>query len=138
MGFTSVLEHIKDWTVTHVRTLWWGTTPKSSDHDDGSQPKTEHRSFPNLGEDVHQVLQTPEFEHVLNSVSPFLLASLGAWPGYWLYRGFDYHAHRAHVPLPIYIRQAKLVQFAIIAAGIISFLQSQHSEHIESIKNKQL
>lgn len=66
---------------------------------------TKRRHLPNLGEDISQVVHNPEFERVLNSTSPYLLASLGAWPGYWLYRGFDYHSHRAFVPLPMYIRQ---------------------------------
>lgn len=115
---------------------------------------TKRKHFPNLGEDINQVVHNPEFERVLNSTSPYLLASLGAWPGYWIYRGLDYHSHRAFVPLPMYIRQvsdqhysppnyllynllvyqtfyqAKLLQMVIIMAGIIHFMKGHNTSEI--------
>lgn len=117
---------------------------------------TKRKHFPNLGEDINQVVHNPEFERVLNSTSPYLLASLGAWPGYWIYRGLDYHSHRSFVPLPMYIRQvsdkpppphnslpiifyiiflqtfyqAKLLQMVIIMAGIIQFMKGHNTSEI--------
>jgi len=93
MGVTDFIESVKRWTAGQL-----DRTDKVEEHEI-------KKKFPNLGEDIQLVVRTPEFENVMNSASPFLLASLGAWPGYWLYRGFDYHSHRAHVPLPVYIRQ---------------------------------
>lgn len=95
MGVTDFIEGVKRWTV--------GQLDRNKDED-----QKKPRKLPNLGEDIQLVVRTPEFESVMNSASPFLLASLGAWPGYWLYRGFDYHSHRAHVPLPVYIRQVSI------------------------------
>ncbi|XP_017126696.1 uncharacterized protein LOC108145653 [Drosophila elegans] len=75
----------------------------------------------NIGEQIQLMLQSKSFESAYNTAAPFLFASLGAWPGYWLFRGMDYHVHRSHIPLPIYIRQtyyqAKVVQLFIILAG---------------------
>lgn len=98
MGVTDFIESVKRWTAGQL---------DRTDKDDG-QNGQKAKKFPNLGEDIQLVVRTPEFESVMNSASPFLLASLGAWPGYWLYRGFDYHSHRAHVPLPVYIRQVSI------------------------------
>lgn len=92
MGVMYYLESVKNWTLDKLSII------KNDD-------KVNPQHFPNLGEDIRKVVHTPEFEHVMNSASPFLLACLGAWPGYWMYRGFDYHSHRAYVPLPMYIRQ---------------------------------
>lgn len=73
------------------------------------------------------MVQSRPFESGFTSAAPFLCASLGAWPGYWLFRGMDYHTYRAHIPLPIYIRQtyyqAKLVQLCIILAGTFTVLR---------------
>ncbi|KAL7733621.1 hypothetical protein ACLKA6_005075 [Drosophila palustris] len=127
MGVTDFIESVKRWTA--------GQLDRSKEED-----QKKPRKFPNLGEDIQLVVRTPEFESVMNSASPFLLASLGAWPGYWLYRGFDYHSHRAHVPLPVYIRQtfyqAKMLQFVIIVAGIIYMTKHQTGENIFPVDNK--
>lgn len=96
MGVTDYLVNIKDWTL---HKLWKG---KNDD-----ELNAQH--LPNLGEDIRKVVQTQEFENVMNSASPFLLTCLGAWPGYWIYRGFDYHSHRPYVPLPMYIRQVNIL-----------------------------
>ncbi|XP_017057732.1 uncharacterized protein LOC108099009 [Drosophila ficusphila] len=75
----------------------------------------------NLGEEIRLMVHSKPFESAYSTAAPFLFASLGAWPGYWLFRGMDYHVHRAHVPLAIYIRQtyyqAKVIQLLIILAG---------------------
>eukprot|EP00099_Drosophila_melanogaster_P002527 NP_001137874.1 uncharacterized protein Dmel_CG32299, isoform B [Drosophila melanogaster] len=75
----------------------------------------------NLGEEIRLLVHSQSFEKAYSTAAPFLFASLGAWPGYWLFRGMDYHVHRSHIPLPIYIRQtyyqAKVVQLFIIMAG---------------------
>ncbi|TDG53258.1 hypothetical protein AWZ03_000073 [Drosophila navojoa] len=124
MGITNFIEQMKNWTVSRV----YGVPPKS---DENAQ---KNKRFPNLGENIQRVVQTPQFEQVLNAASPFLLASMGAWPGYWIYRGFDYHSHRAHIPLPIYIRQtfyqAKLLQLIIIMTGILTIVKNQKNLHI--------
>lgn len=69
----------------------------------------------NLGEEIRLLVHSQSFEKAYNTAAPFLFASLGAWPGYWLFRGMDYHVHRSHIPLPIYIRQVSrlLLRFAI-------------------------
>lgn len=100
MGVTDYFARIKNWTLDK---LWM------SKNDD--QLNAQH--FPNLGEDIRKVVQTQEFENVMNSASPFLLTCLGAWPGYWIYRGFDYHSHRPYVPLPMYIRQVSIFPFPL-------------------------
>ncbi|XP_062132878.1 uncharacterized protein LOC133843378 isoform X2 [Drosophila sulfurigaster albostrigata] len=129
MGVTDFIESVKRWTVNQL--------DRKSKQEEELKPV---RQIPNLGEDIQMVVQTPEFENVMNSVSPFLLASLGAWPGYWLYRGFDYHSHRAYVPLPVYIRQtfyqAKMLQFFIIMAGIIYMAKHQTGEHVFPVNHK--
>lgn len=128
MGITNFIESVKRWTVSKL-------DRRENEDDDQKKPK-----FPNLGEDIQLVVRTPEFENVMNTASPFLLASLGAWPGYWLYRGIDYHSHRAHVPLPVYIRQtfyqAKMLQFVIIMAGIIYMAKHQTGGNIFPVDNK--
>ncbi|EDW57103.1 uncharacterized protein LOC115768089 [Drosophila novamexicana] len=130
MGITNFFESVKNWTVARVQ----GTLSSKDDE------REDVRRFPNLGEDIQQVVHTPEFEQVLDAASPFLLASMGAWPGYWLYRGFDYHSHRAHVPLPVYIRQtfyqAKLLQLLIIMTGIISMVKNHNNFRIFPVSNK--
>ncbi|KAH8380346.1 hypothetical protein KR009_010142 [Drosophila setifemur] len=82
---------------------------------------------PNLGEDVRLLVNSSPFDNTFTTAAPFLCASVGAWSGYWVFRGLDYHSHRAHIPLPIYIRQtfyqAKLVQFLIILAGTFTVLR---------------
>ncbi|XP_023167215.1 uncharacterized protein LOC111596971 [Drosophila hydei] len=124
MGFTSYIERMKNWAVSRVYRV-----PLTSDESDSSKKR-----FPNLGENIQHVVQTPQFEQVLNTASPYLLASMGAWPGYWIYRGFDYHSHRAHIPLPIYIRQtfyqAKLLQLIIIMTGILTIVKNQKNLHV--------
>ncbi|XP_023032950.1 uncharacterized protein LOC6645057 [Drosophila willistoni] len=130
MGILSTIHSLKNWTMEHV---WHALVqPKKP-----IEEKPPVIAFPNLGEDIRQVVQTKEFESALNSASPFLLASLGAWPGYWVYRGMDYHSHRMHVPLQIYIRQtflqAKLLQFAIILAGIFTVVKEQRRSRMMPI-----
>ncbi|XP_043649629.1 uncharacterized protein LOC122617724 [Drosophila teissieri] len=75
----------------------------------------------NLGEEIRMLVHSQSFEKAYSTAAPFLFANLGAWPGYWLFRGMDYHVHRSHIPLPIYIRQtyyqAKMVQLLIVLAG---------------------
>ncbi|XP_001354053.2 uncharacterized protein [Drosophila pseudoobscura] len=84
---------------------------------------------PNLGEKIREVVNDKAFENAYDSAAPFVMASLGSWPGYWLYRGLDYHTHRAHIPLRIYINQtfyqAKILQFVIILAGTFTVITNQ-------------
>ncbi|XP_017070787.1 uncharacterized protein LOC108107693 [Drosophila eugracilis] len=93
-----------------------GPAKKTSKEQDNTIPKVH-----NVGEEIRLMVHSKPFENAYNKAAPFLFASLGAWPGYWLFRGMDYHVHRAHIPLPIYIRQtyyqAKMVQLFIILAG---------------------
>nr|XP_017108582.1 uncharacterized protein LOC108133235 [Drosophila bipectinata] len=82
---------------------------------------------PNLGEEMRLMVESEPFESGFTASAPFLCASLGAWPGYWLFRALDYHSYRAHIPLPIYIKQtyyqAKVVQLFIIMAGTFTVLR---------------
>nr|XP_016933336.1 uncharacterized protein LOC108012458 [Drosophila suzukii] len=86
----------------------------------------------NLGEEISQLVHSKSFEDAYNTAAPFLFASLGAWPGYWLFRGMDYHVHRSHIPLPIYIRQtyyqAKVVQLFIILAGTYTVFRNNRNK----------
>ncbi|EDX08944.1 uncharacterized protein LOC27206260 [Drosophila simulans] len=86
-----------------------------------AKPRAHPPRMHNLGEEIRLLVHSQSFEKAYSTAAPFLFASLGAWPGYWLFRGMDYHVHRSHIPLPIYIRQtyyqAKVVQLFIILAG---------------------
>ncbi|XP_033161740.1 uncharacterized protein LOC117142000 [Drosophila mauritiana] len=86
-----------------------------------TKPRAHPPRMHNLGEEIRLLVHSQSFEKAYSTAAPFLFASLGAWPGYWLFRGMDYHVHRSHIPLPIYIRQtyyqAKVVQLFIILAG---------------------
>ncbi|EDV95535.1 uncharacterized protein LOC6557665 [Drosophila grimshawi] len=136
MGIPNFFENLKNW-AGHVVS---GTETPQQRHQQ-QQLNEQQRRFPNLGEDISHVVQTPEFGQVLDAASPFLLASLGAWPGYWLYRGIDYYSHRAHVPLPTYIRQtfyqAKVLQFVIIMSGIITII-NRHRRNSILLYNKEV
>ncbi|KAH8235049.1 hypothetical protein KR032_008089 [Drosophila birchii] len=59
----------------------------------------------NLGEELRLMVNSPRFEAAYNTAAPFLFACVGAWPGYWAFRAMDYHVHRSHIPLEMYIRQ---------------------------------
>ncbi|XP_030386016.1 uncharacterized protein LOC115632878 isoform X3 [Scaptodrosophila lebanonensis] len=128
MGVTDAFETVKQWTMSA-----FGRHPPAKQI---SEP-----TVPNLGEDIRLMVQTREFGKTLDAVSPYLLASLGVWPGYWLYRGLDYHSHRAHIPLPMYIRQtffqAKLLQLAIILTGIFSIVRDHHKTRLVRLREKQ-
>lgn len=100
MGLQDVLSRIKDKTRS--------SSAKPNSDTPPSKPRASPApATPNLGEEIRQTVQSRPFENGFMSAAPFLCASLGAWPGYWLFRGMDYHTYRAHIPLPIYIRQAR-------------------------------
>ncbi|XP_016990899.1 uncharacterized protein LOC108052884 [Drosophila rhopaloa] len=98
--------------------------------EDTSEEKVNPPQRNNLGEQIRLMVHSKPFESAYNSAAPFLFASLGAWPGYWLFRGMDYHVHRSHVPLAIYIRQtyyqAKVVQLLIILAGTYTVFRNNN------------
>ncbi|KAH8296735.1 hypothetical protein KR054_010653, partial [Drosophila jambulina] len=95
----------------------------------------------NLGEEIRLMVNSPRFESAYNTAAPFLFASLGAWPGYWAFRAMDYHVHRSHIPLEIYIRQtyyqAKAVQLFIILAGTYTVFRNHQLLTAQIIDNSQ-
>ncbi|XP_017057731.1 uncharacterized protein LOC108099007 [Drosophila ficusphila] len=53
---------------------------------------------------------------------PYLEVSFLSWPAFWFWRGYNWHAQRKTERIAIYIQrtyqQAKLMQLAILAAGL--------------------
>ncbi|KAH8373971.1 uncharacterized protein LOC110188850 [Drosophila serrata] len=96
----------------------------------------------NLGEELRLMVNSPRFEAAYNTAAPFLFASLGAWPGYWAFRAMDYHVHRSHIPLEIYIRQtyyqAKAVQLFIIMAGTYTVFKNHKLLTAQNIENSRV
>ncbi|XP_017022828.1 uncharacterized protein [Drosophila kikkawai] len=95
----------------------------------------------NLGEEIRLMVNSPRFESAYNTAAPFLFAGLGAWPGYWAFRAMDYHTHRSHIPLEIYIRrtyyQAKTVQLFIILAGTYTVFRNHKLLTAQNVDNSQ-
>ncbi|KAH8304668.1 hypothetical protein KR059_003241 [Drosophila kikkawai] len=116
----------------------------------------------NLGEEIRLMVNSPRFESAYKTAAPFLFAGLGAWPGYWAFRAMDYHTHRSHIPLEIYIRrvivkiinllinilhylcipqtyyQAKTVQLFIILAGTYTVFRNHKLLTAQNIDNSQV
>ncbi|EDW50199.1 uncharacterized protein LOC6610483 [Drosophila sechellia] len=111
MGIQNYYGNLKEKFLTRLK-------PKE---EEPAKPRAHPPRMHNLGEEISLLVHSQSFEKAYSTAAPFLFASLGAWPGYWLFRGMDYHVHRSHIPLPIYIRQtyyqAKVVQLFIILAG---------------------
>ncbi|XP_016964755.1 uncharacterized protein LOC108034382 [Drosophila biarmipes] len=120
MGIQNFYGHLKDKILK--------TTKKEEAAREVASPPQVH----NLGEEIRLLVHSKAFENAYSTAAPFLFASLGAWPGYWLFRGMDYHVHRSHVPLPIYIRQtyyqAKVVQLFIILAGTYTVFRNNRNK----------
>ncbi|BFF99002.1 uncharacterized protein DMAD_07010 [Drosophila madeirensis] len=126
MGLWSYFGSVKSWTADHI---WRPVTPIAPQ---------EAVVPPNLGEDIRQVVNDKGFENAYETAAPFLMAGLGCWPGYWIFRGLDYHTHRAHIPLPIYINQtfyqAKILQLLIVLAGTFTVLNSQRRKRSKMVE----
>lgn len=50
-------------------------------------------------------MQSDEFIDNMKTAAPVLLTGMGAWPAFWVYRGFDWHNFRGKESLPAYIQK---------------------------------
>ncbi|XP_034659234.1 uncharacterized protein LOC117895593 [Drosophila subobscura] len=78
---------------------------------------------------------TPKgFPQKLNDMLPYMAAGFVAWPAYWLYRGYQWQHKRNTERIGFYIQrthqQAKLIQVAILAAGLMMAFTGHHSGNI--------
>ncbi|SPP87613.1 uncharacterized protein LOC117588915 [Drosophila guanche] len=90
---------------------------------------------------------TPKgFPQKLNDMLPYMAVGFVAWPAYWLYRGYQWQHKRNTERIGFYIQrthqQAKLIQVAILAAGLMMAFTGHHSGNILKVhdvdfKNKE-
>ncbi|BFF99001.1 uncharacterized protein DMAD_07009 [Drosophila madeirensis] len=78
---------------------------------------------------------TPKgFPQKLNDMLPYMAAGFVAWPAFWLYRGYQWQHKRNTERIGFYIQrthqQAKLIQVAILAAGLMMAFTGHHSGNI--------
>ncbi|XP_022212283.2 uncharacterized protein LOC111067501 isoform X1 [Drosophila obscura] len=74
------------------------------------------------------------FPQKLNDMLPYMGAGFVAWPSYWMWRGFQWQHKKQTERIGFYIQrtyqQAKLIQVAILATGLIMAFTGHHSGNI--------
>ncbi|XP_033241119.1 uncharacterized protein [Drosophila pseudoobscura] len=122
----------------HLRSFLWQRQPKASN----SKPIDYQLEFVNFVE-----RNSPRgFPQKLNDMLPYLGTGFVAWPSFWMWRGYQWQQKRNTERIVFYIQrtyqQAKLLQVAILATGLMMSFTGHHSGNILKVhdvdyKNKQ-
>ena len=75
----------------------------------------------NFGAELQRVVQSRNFEDNMDSMGPFLAASVVAWPLYWFGRGIEWSSPQIKEPLQVYIRKVDRPQLSFSVLLLILF-----------------